>query len=124
MKSLLAKARQHMRTAYSSFQKSKFQEAIAEYHTAKSIYEQAQDDVGKVFVEYRLAHCYVLRADTRAERGSPSAGCSQSVKQINIAGSLRNVFTVWPMRTPIPVSIRKRLITAVRHWRGFRSTET
>ncbi|HSD47173.1 MAG TPA: CHAT domain-containing protein [Pyrinomonadaceae bacterium] len=69
-RSLLAKARQHMRTAYSSFKKSKFLEAIDEYNAAKSIYVQAQDNVGTAFVEYRLAHCYVLRPDTQRARNA------------------------------------------------------
>ena len=56
----LASARYHMRTAYASFQKSSFPEAIREYIKAKANYEQAEDRAGLAFVEYRLAHCYVL----------------------------------------------------------------
>jgi len=63
--SLLAAARHHMRLAYSSFRKSKFSEAIDEYSKAKLKYEQAQDNAGKLFVEYRLAHCYVLLPDSQ-----------------------------------------------------------
>jgi CHAT domain-containing protein len=61
--SILATARYHMRLAYSSFRKSRFSEAIDEYTKAKLKYEQAQDNAGKLFVEYRLAHCYVLLPD-------------------------------------------------------------
>ena len=67
-KSLLAQARQHMRTGYSSFEKSKFRTAIQEYTRAKTSYEQANDVVGKAFVEYRLAHCYVLLLDPERAR--------------------------------------------------------
>jgi CHAT domain-containing protein len=56
----LADARYYMRTAYASFQKSSFPEAIREYAKAKANYEQADDRTGLAFVEYRLAHCYVL----------------------------------------------------------------
>ena len=63
LKSILATARQHMRLAYSSFRQSKFSEAIDEYTKAKSKYEQARDNTGKLFVQYRLAHCYVLLPD-------------------------------------------------------------
>jgi len=57
---LLVSALYHMRTAYVSFQKSSFPEAIREYSRAKASYKQAEDRAGLVFVEYRLAHCYVL----------------------------------------------------------------
>jgi CHAT domain-containing protein len=56
----LASARYHMRTAYASFEKSSFPEAIKEYTKAKVKYEQADDRAGLAFVEYRLAHCYAL----------------------------------------------------------------
>ena len=56
----LASARYHMRTAYASFEKSSFPEAIKEYTKAKAKYEQADDRAGLAFVEYRLAHCYAL----------------------------------------------------------------
>ena len=59
-KSLLAKARHHMRTGYSFFEKSKFRDAIQEYNKAETSYEQANDALGKAFVEFRLAHCYAL----------------------------------------------------------------
>lgn len=64
----LATARRHMRMAYSSFEKNRFPEAINEYNKAKSIYEQAHDSAGTIFVEYRLAHCYVLLPDTERAR--------------------------------------------------------
>ena len=60
LQSTLASARYHMRTAYASYQKSSFPEAIREYTKAKANYEQAEDRAGLAFVEYRLAHCYVL----------------------------------------------------------------
>jgi CHAT domain-containing protein len=62
-RSILATARHHMRLAYSLFRKSEFSKAIDEYTKAKLKYERAQDNVGKIFVEYRLAHCYVLLPD-------------------------------------------------------------
>lgn len=68
LNSTLAKARYHMQTAYASFQKSQFREAINEYKRAKLNYEQAEDNAGKVFVEYRLAHCYVLLPDPQQAR--------------------------------------------------------
>jgi CHAT domain-containing protein len=68
--SLIANARQHMRTAYSSFQKNRFPEAIDEYTKAKAIYEEADDTAGTSFVEYRLAHCYVLLPNTQLARAA------------------------------------------------------
>ena len=69
LKPILANARRHMRSAYSSFEATKFAEAIRDYTKAKLSYEQAQDKAGQVFVEYRLAHCYVLlRPDAEKAR--------------------------------------------------------
>lgn len=67
-KFLIAKARQHMSTGYASFEKSRFRDAIQEYNKAKTTYEQANDVVGKAFVEFRLAHCYVLLPDPEKAR--------------------------------------------------------
>lgn len=67
-RSLLAKARQHMRTGYASFEDSRFRDAILEYNKAKTTYERANDVVGKAFVEFRLAHCYVLLPDPEKAR--------------------------------------------------------
>ncbi|HEY2962725.1 MAG TPA: CHAT domain-containing protein [Pyrinomonadaceae bacterium] len=68
LKPTLAKARYHMQTAYASFQKSQFREAITEYTKAKLKYEQAEDSASEAFVEYRLAHCYVLLPDPQEAR--------------------------------------------------------
>jgi CHAT domain-containing protein len=66
-KPVIANARRYMRTGYSSFEKSKFKEAINQYNQAKLQYERAHDTAGQAFVEYRIAHCYVLLTDlTRA----------------------------------------------------------
>lgn len=68
LKPTLAKARYHMQTAYASFQKSQFLEAINEYHRARLNYAQADDIAGEAFVDYRLAHCYVLLPDPQQAR--------------------------------------------------------
>ena len=68
LKSILARARYHMRTGYSHFEKSKFREAIEEYNKAKTKYQRANDLVGQAFADYRLAHCYVLLPDPERAR--------------------------------------------------------
>lgn len=70
LKPILASARYHMQTAYASFQKSQFQEAINEYNRARSDYQQAKDNTGIIFVDYRLAHCYVLRPNPQQARSA------------------------------------------------------
>lgn len=70
LKPILASARYHMQTAYASFQKSQFQEAINEYNRARSDYQQAKDNAGIIFVDYRLAHCYVLRPNPQQARSA------------------------------------------------------
>jgi CHAT domain-containing protein/tetratricopeptide (TPR) repeat protein len=59
----LESARAHMRDGYRLFTESKFSEALTEYTKAKSYYKEAQDQISDVFVEYRLAHCYVFLPD-------------------------------------------------------------
>ena len=68
LKPLLVTARRQMQSGYASFERNRFKEAIVEYKKAKSTYEQANDLTGKAFVEYRLAHCYVLLPDTEQAR--------------------------------------------------------
>lgn len=68
LKPLLVNARRQMQSGYDQFEKNRFKEAILEYKKAKSSYEQAKDETGKAFVEYRLAHCYVLLPDTEQAR--------------------------------------------------------
>lgn len=68
LKPLLINARHHMRTGYRSFEQSNVKDAIREYTKAKAGYEQANDETGKAFVEYRLAHCYVLLPDPEKAR--------------------------------------------------------
>ncbi|HXQ71455.1 MAG TPA: CHAT domain-containing protein [Pyrinomonadaceae bacterium] len=67
-KATLAKARYHLRTGYSLFERSSFAEAALEYDKAKTNYELANDMAGQVFAEYRLAHCYVLLSKTEQAR--------------------------------------------------------
>lgn len=55
----LASARQHANMAYTLFTQSQ-PGAIREYTTAKEKYEKAGDTVGRIFILYRLAHCYVI----------------------------------------------------------------
>lgn len=69
-KPILTSARYHMQTAYASFQKSQFQEAINEYNRARSDYQQAKDNAGMIFVDYRLAHCYVLWPNPQQARSA------------------------------------------------------
>src|ERR1041384_3332343 len=52
-----------MKAGFSLFDEAKFTAAIREYTIAKSHYDQTDDRASKVFVEYRLAHCYVLLPD-------------------------------------------------------------
>ncbi|HEX2269856.1 MAG TPA: CHAT domain-containing protein [Pyrinomonadaceae bacterium] len=61
----LASARQHANTAYTLFTQSKFTDAVREYTAAKEEYEKAGDNVGRTFILYRLAHCYVLLPDPK-----------------------------------------------------------
>jgi len=68
LKATLSKARHHLRTGYSFFEKSRFPEAVVEYAKAKTNYEQASDTAGEVFAEYRLAHCYVLLSKSAQAR--------------------------------------------------------
>src|SRR5262249_49906623 len=68
LRPILANARYHMQAAYTSFKSSKFQEAINEYNKARLDYEQAGDNAGLAFVEYRLAHCYGLRPKPQEAR--------------------------------------------------------
>ena len=68
LKPILANARRHMRSANSSFEATKFAEAIRDYAKAKLSYEQAHDKAGQAFVEFRLAHCYVLLPDAEKAR--------------------------------------------------------
>lgn len=60
VRTLLASARRHANTAYSLFIQSNFDDAVLEYSAAKDDYEKAGDTVGRTFILYRLAHCYVL----------------------------------------------------------------
>jgi CHAT domain-containing protein len=57
-----------MRTGYQSFENSRFKDAIREYRNAQLNYEKAGDKAGKAFVEYRLAHCYLLLPDPERAR--------------------------------------------------------
>ena len=68
LKPILATARRHMRTGYQSFENSRFHDAIREYRNAQLNYEKADDKAGKAFVEYRLAHCYLLLPDPEKAR--------------------------------------------------------
>jgi CHAT domain-containing protein len=68
LKPILATARRHMRTGYKSFEDSRFNDAIREYRNAQLNYEQANDKAGQAFVEYRLAHCYLLLPEPEKAR--------------------------------------------------------
>lgn len=63
LRRLVTSARQHLNTGYALFTQSKFSDAIGEYAGAKLAYEQAGDTISGTFVDYRLAHCYVLLPD-------------------------------------------------------------
>jgi CHAT domain-containing protein len=67
---LLKEARGHMKAGYALFTKSMFAEAVGEYIKAKMAYERAGDATEKVFVEYRLAHCYVFLPDLKKARAA------------------------------------------------------
>jgi CHAT domain-containing protein/tetratricopeptide (TPR) repeat protein len=62
-RALLKEARSHARAGYESFTKSRWGEAVGAYEKARLAYERAGDDAGRVFVEYRLAHCYIFLPD-------------------------------------------------------------
>ena len=58
-----AQARRHMRLAYALFTESNYKDAIEEYQKARHAYDLAGTTSGAVFVDYRLAHSYVLLPD-------------------------------------------------------------
>lgn len=68
MKPILTNARRQMRTGYQLFESSRFDEAIREYRSAQLNYEKADDKAGKAFVEYRLAHCYLMSPNPEQAR--------------------------------------------------------
>ena len=68
MRPVLANARAHMKAGYSLFNDARFDDAIRKYNIAKSHYDQTDDRAGKALVEYRLAHCYVLRPNPEKAR--------------------------------------------------------
>lgn len=67
-RSLLSEARRHAKNGYELFSKSRWAEAVGEYEKAKLAYEQAGDNAEKVFIEYRLAHCYIFLPDLEKAR--------------------------------------------------------
>ena len=67
-RALLGEAHGRMRLGYELFTKSKWAEAVGEYEKAKQAYERAEDEAERVFVEYRLAHCYIFLLDLEKAR--------------------------------------------------------
>jgi CHAT domain-containing protein/Flp pilus assembly protein TadD len=60
---VLAEAHKRANAGYDLFTQSKIAEAINEYTGAKLAYERAGNVPGRLFTEYRLAHCYVFLPD-------------------------------------------------------------
>jgi CHAT domain-containing protein len=58
-------AHRTMRGAYVLFTTSKFKDAVASYSEAKRQYEKLGDLTEQIFVEYRLAHCYLFLKDLK-----------------------------------------------------------
>jgi CHAT domain-containing protein len=67
---ILREARTHMKAGYEFFTMSRWTEAVGEYERATLAYERAGDDPERVFVEYRLAHCYIFLPDLEKARAS------------------------------------------------------
>lgn len=69
-RALLREARSHLKAGYELFTMSKWAAAVSEYEKAKLAYEQASDGAERVFVEYRLAHCYIFLPDLERARAA------------------------------------------------------
>jgi CHAT domain-containing protein len=54
-----------MRGAYALFRTSQYKDAVVSYSEAKRQYEKLGDLTEQIFVEYRLAHCYLFLKDLK-----------------------------------------------------------
>jgi CHAT domain-containing protein/tetratricopeptide (TPR) repeat protein len=69
-RALLREARSRAKAGYELFTMSRWAEAVGEYEKALLDYERAGDAAERVFIEYRLAHCYIFMSDLeRAHAG-------------------------------------------------------
>lgn len=62
---VLLDANRKMEEAYGLFTKSKFKDAIEKYSEAKQTFDQLGIHSAQLFVEYRLAHCFLFLKDLR-----------------------------------------------------------
>lgn len=64
-KQVVLDANRKMEDAYGLFTKSKFKDAIDKYSEAKQTFDQLGIHSAQLFVEYRLAHCFLFLKDLR-----------------------------------------------------------